>query len=245
MDLLMKLGPFVLISIVMALGGILYSMIRTLKKVRLEYDKAKDKMRVMQITVDNPILPDGHIIQHKPTPWTLAGKTLYMQPLTFAAHRVFTENLTKFLTKYLTQIKGLKFLLIKDLISSETRNELTKSWQTIASNPKLMDEMLHLIDITFLSDKRINPDKLTVKEIENNCTWMEIIQTWQFLYAVNVEAVETFINVLLTPTKLGQEKQKVGSIYTNQQESQSKNSRHGTCQPRYSWYEDRQRETNV
>lgn len=239
----MQIGPFVLMSIVAILGVVLFKLIRTLKQAVKQNEEYREKFRVMAVTVDNPILPDGHIIQHKPTPWTLSGKTLYMQPLTFAAHRIYTESMLKFLTKYLTQLKGLKFLLISDLLDSDKRDEMINDWKLIVSNPKIIDEMLDMIEVTFLKDNRINPNKLTRKEIEKNCTWMEILQTWNFLYAINVNSIETFIIALLTPTKTGPGNVKVGSLYTNQLESQSKNSQNGTCQPRYSWYEDRQRET--
>lgn len=243
MDLISQIGPWVLVSIVATLGVVLAIMIKVLKASIKQAKDNAEKYRVMQVTVDNPILPDGHIIQHKPTPWTLSGKTLYMQPLTFAAHRIYTESMLKFLTKYLNQLKGLKFLLISDLLDSNKRDEMINDWKLIVSNPKIIDEMLDMIDITFLKDNRINPNKLTRKEIEKNCTWMEILQTWNFLYAINVNSIETFIIALLTPTKTGPGNVKVGSLYMNQLESPSKNSQNGTCQPRYSWYEDRQRET--
>lgn len=242
MELILQLGPFIITAIVAVLGLVLIKMIKTLNKLSKKNEEYQEKFRVMQVTVDNPILPDGHIIKHKPTPWTLAGKVLYMQPLKFEQHRIFTERMIKFLSKYLTQLKGLKFLLISDLLDKNMKDQMIKDWSAISSNSQIFESMLDMIEITFLADKNINPNKLTRKEIVRKCTWMEILQTWQFLYAINVDCVESFINALLTPTKTGPGSVKVGSLYENQQDSRLKNSQTGTCQPRYSWYEERQSE---
>lgn len=100
------------------------------------------------------------------------------------------------------------------------------------TNLKLNEDMQKLLVRFVLSDKRINPEKITAREIAKKWEPLDVLQVWKAMYAVQVQSVEDFTQHLLGQVE-GAAKQKPGGSFRNGQGSLYAKSSPGPLMPRY------------
>lgn len=214
------------VSFVATLAGLIRFFLKKQKELLETYERC-------MVTPENPILPEAHIMRFAPVPITLHGKTIYLQPLSAQAHAIYSKKMLEFLLKYQKQLAGLRFALIKDLMSKESSLEALQSWTGLQNNAELVKDMQYLIYSTFLKQKNCNPNKISKRFIYRNWTWVETLQVWQMMWLIQTKSVEDFIQYLLE-SQGGSDKWKTGSPFTKSAGTGPTRSAHGLLTPRYS-----------
>lgn len=211
--------------------GVLVVIVKTvLKKLK----EVLDLYHRVGVNANSPILPEAHIMKFAPVPLTVHEKTMYLQPLTLDGHKVYTNKMMHFLLKYKQQVGALRWILLSDLIDKKNVDEVVQSWSSAMNNAQLLQDMQELVYTTFLRDrKRINPSRITLKEMQKNWSWFELLQVWQMMWLVQVKSVEDFIHYLSNQVT-GQGTQNLGWDLQKSLTPQSQKLAAGPLMPRYS-----------
>ena len=195
----------------------------------------------LNITPEDSVLPEAHIMKFKPVPLPMYGKVIYIQPLSNDGHKVYSKMYFDLLTKYQQQLGGLRFLLLNDLLTEEGINKLKTEWTDVRYNQSLIEDINKLINKVVLANPSMNPSKITLADTGRLWNWMDTLQVFQMIYAVQVQASQDFTLYLLGRLT-GAGTQKDGSPFQRRQESRSQKSASGPLMPLYSRRNEQQKE---
>ena len=188
-------------------------------------------LRRVQITADDPVLPDVAIVNRKPYAFPVGKKTLYLQALSHEMHRRFISYYSEFLGACGSQLSGLR--LIESSDDPALKAAVLEKWRAVSFSKTMNTNMRLLISECFLKDKRVNPDGVRWKDIKV-LGWDTVLELWQLASARNLEAVEDFINALSAKLAGRLGTQKHGSNYRSSAESRLTPQFDSRCQPRSS-----------
>ena len=200
--------------------------LRSFRNLQTQYDR-------VEVTPESPVLPEAHILAFRPVPLKIGGRTLYIQPLTMEGHNAYTNRMAQFLARHRAHLAGIRMLTMADLLTDENRKELAANMGSARNNSAMIKDAQAMIASTFLKSKKVNPERITLRQIRKEWTWVDTFQVWQMAYAVQVQSTENFIQYLLGQLT-GTEQQKTGSPLLKQQVPPSQKSAGGRLMPKYS-----------
>lgn len=188
-------------------------------------------IRRLEITEEDPTLPDVAVLNEKPYVYPVGKRNLYLRGLTHEMHRRFLGRYAEFLASVGGQLENLR--LLQSIDDQKTRDEVIAQWRAVAFDDKMNAKLEALFRDVFLSDKRMNPERVKWRHIRR-LGWEEILFIWQYAAARNVEAVEDFISALLAKLAGRSANAKHGSKLQSVCDAQLSPQNDSRCRPRSS-----------
>jgi len=206
--------------------AVAHVFLRSFRNLQTQYDR-------VEVTPESPVLPEAHILAFRPVPLKIGGRTLYIQPLTTDGHNAYTNKMMQFLVRHRVNLAGIRMLTMADLLTEDNRKELAANMGSARNNAAMIKDAQAMLAATFLKSKKVNPERITLRQIRKEWTWIDTFQVWQMAYAVQVQSTENFIQYLLGQLT-GTEQQNAGSPLLKQQGPPSQKSASGPLMPKYS-----------